>query len=45
MNIIDLMYFNDDDNAIDEETTNYCPYVNDTVFCNGNCSKCGNKKD
>lgn len=23
--------------------TCYCTYVNDTVYCNGICSECGNK--
>ena len=23
--------------------TCYCTYINDTVYCNGICSKCGNK--
>ena len=24
--------------------TNYCTYTNDTVYCNGVCSQCGNSK-
>lgn len=23
--------------------TCYCDYINDTVYCDGYCSKCGNK--
>lgn len=28
----------------EEEDTRFCPYTNDTTFCNGICSKCGNSK-
>lgn len=24
--------------------TRYCDYTNDTVYCEGNCSECGNSK-
>lgn len=28
----------------EEENTRFCPYTNDTIFCDGVCGKCGNSK-
>ena len=28
----------------EEENTRFCPYANDTIFCNGICGECGNSK-
>jgi hypothetical protein len=41
-------YYHDEDEEEEEEETDedtrFCPYANDTIFCNGICSECGNSK-